>query len=125
FDRTGARVLTQGQDGTARIWEAASGREIAALKRLTELGGTPFEPFDARIWDAESGRENMALCSEGMPRVPFDGECKRVVTPWAEDMVRIWDAESGNLSAVFKGHTREVRFPAFAPAGKRSSTPSR
>src|SRR5262249_3955734 len=102
FDRAGTRVLTKGADGTARIWDAGSGREIAVLKKVTELGGAPFAPVDARMWDDDRGREIVALCVEGMLRVPLDIACKRVVTPWGDGTVRIWDAVSGKLSTVFK-----------------------
>jgi WD40 repeat protein len=119
FDHTGKRVLTEGQDGTARIWDAESGREITVLKKLSELGGGPFASVDARIWDADSGKEIVALCAEGMRRVPFDAACKRAVTPSSDNTVRIWDAESGKLSADLKGHTGEVRVAAFSPNGKQ------
>ncbi len=32
FDRDGQRVLTAGFDGSARVWEARSGKQLATLK---------------------------------------------------------------------------------------------
>jgi acyl carrier protein len=91
FDRTGEHVVTAGSDGTARIWNAASGRNVRVL--------------------AVQGRVARTAA--------FDPEGKRVVT--ADDnawnTVRIWDVATGRLLAVLP--TSSSSSAAFVSEGKR------
>src|SRR5262249_30170985 len=68
----GKRVVTASWDGTARIWDAESGREIAVLK------------------------------GHMLSSAAFSGDGKRVVTASWDGTTRIWDAESGTEIAVLK-----------------------
>lgn len=69
FSPDGSRVVTASEDGTARVWEAASGRELAVLRGHTDA--VTFVKFDhdgsrvltasedatARIWDSVPVRQ--------------------------------------------------------------------
>jgi WD40 repeat protein len=58
FSPDGRRVLTTG-DGTAKLWDVASGREVAALKaRGMPIGDAVFSPDGCTIWGGldEDGR---------------------------------------------------------------------
>ena len=74
-------MVTASDDRTARIWDAESGKEIAALK----------------------GHDNLVRSAA------FSGDGKRVVTASDDSTARIWDAESGKEIAVLKGHNSSVR----------------
>ena len=88
--------MTASSDNTARIWDAASGKQIAVLN------GHAFLVNSAA----------------------FSGDGKRVVTASADGTARIWDAESGKQIAVLKGHAGFVRSAAFSADGKRVVTAS-
>jgi WD40 repeat protein/serine/threonine protein kinase len=88
----GARALTAGKDGTARLWDLASGRQLRVLEHRSMVYSTAFAP---------------------------DG---RLVATGAQDgAVRIWDPESGSLRATLAGHQDIVGRLLFAKDGLLAS----
>ena len=68
FNADGTRVVTASRDGTGRLWNAASGAELACLRHNDEVWGAAFSAAGvrvvtaswdktARVWDAASGAE--------------------------------------------------------------------
>jgi WD40 repeat protein len=94
--RGGERAVTASNDNTARIWDVASGREIAVLTAHTK-----------EVWSAA-----------------FSPDGKRAVTASADHTARIWDVESGRELLVLKGHTGGVVSATFSPNGKQVATAS-
>jgi WD40 repeat protein len=88
--------VTASEDNTVRLWDSASGAEIAVLS------GHEYEV-------------NSAVFS-------FDG--RRVVTASADDSARLWDTASGAEIAVLSGHDGTVKSAAFSPDGRRVVTAS-
>ena len=72
----GSRIVTGSEDNTARIWDAASGRELAQLT------------------GHEGGVRSVAVTPDG----------SRIVTGSEDSTVRIWDAASGRELAQLTGH---------------------
>jgi WD40 repeat protein len=67
FSSDGRRIVTASSDRTARIWDAASGREIRVL----------------------SGHD------DGVTSASFSSDGNRIVTASDDQTVRIWDVASG------------------------------
>src|SRR5437870_12747372 len=73
FSPDGQRIVTGGSDQTAKVWEAASGRQLLQLKgHSAEISSVAFSPDGQRIvtgrgdvaekgWDAASGREMLTV----------------------------------------------------------------
>ena len=73
FSSDGKQILTGSYDHTARLWDAASGKEIALLVNLNEFSAAIFSPDQTRIltsywyggamlWDANTFRPIGVLC---------------------------------------------------------------
>jgi WD40 repeat protein len=55
FGPDGGRMVTASEDGTARIWDAATGREVTVLRvHETCMLSAAFSPDGARIVTASS-----------------------------------------------------------------------
>lgn len=94
FSPDGQRLVTASDDGTARIYEVGTGREIAAC-----IG------HGACIWPAR-----------------FDDKGGRILTASSDRTARIWNARSGKIEATLNGHRALVFDASFDPAGERVLT---
>jgi WD40 repeat protein len=127
------RSITASEDKTARIWDAATGKEIAVLRGHEDVvNSAAFGPDGsriitasgdntARIWDAATGREIMVLRGhEGVVNsAAFSPDGSRIVTASGDKTARIWDAATGKEIAVLRGHEDVVNSAAFSPDGSR------
>ena len=77
----GARVLTQPSDNiaAARLWDAATGKEIAKLERLTKE------------------YENFAFRAEGALVAARESSSQEAAASGGGNTIKIWDAETGRL----------------------------
>jgi hypothetical protein len=137
FSPDGSRIVTASDDSTARIWDAASGKEIAVLRghkgRLQSaafsLDGsriiTASDDSTAGIWDAESGKEITVLREEEHMRfrvsAAFSPSGARAITV-SGDGANIWDAASGKEIAVLRHGS--MTSAVFSPDGSRIVTTS-
>jgi WD40 repeat protein len=81
--------VTAAEDKTARIWDAASAKEIAVL------GG-----HDGCVYSAA-----------------YSPDGTRIVTASEDRTARIWDAATAREIAILRGHESGVECAAFSPDG--------
>jgi WD40 repeat protein len=88
FDHTGALLATASLDGTARLWDATTGRELRRLTHRGEVHAVAFSP-----------------------------DAGRLATGSRDGSVRIWDIPGGDELAVLQRHKNAVVGLAFDAAG--------
>jgi WD40 repeat protein len=135
FSPDGTRILTASKDGTARIWDAATGHELASLRGSDgEVHSAFFSPDGKRIvttslgtmqiWDAATAKEIAVLRGRGVVSAAFSADGSRIVTASADKSAAIWDTATGKPIRLLQGHTGPVMSAAFSPDGSRIVTAS-
>lgn len=96
----GKQVLTGHQDKIARLWDAATGKE---LRRFRSLFG---------------GHSDDILC------VAFAPDGKQVLTGSQDRTARLWNSTTGQELRRFQGHSNSVTSVVTSPDGKQVLTGS-
>lgn len=89
ISRDGRWVLTASDDGSARLWQADSGKEVRR-----------FEGYDG-----------------GVSAVDFDPAGGRVLTAGTDSAARLWDMATGRVVKTLLGHTGPLTSAAWSPSG--------
>ena len=138
FSADGRRILTGSHDKTAKVWDAASGKELVTLKgHRDEVECAAFSPDErrivtgsddrtARVWEAASGRELLVLKGHtaSILSVAFSPDGQRIVTGSWDKTAKVWETASGRELLTFKGHSDNVMSVMFSRDGKRIVTGS-
>ncbi len=90
FDPAGTQLLSAGMDGTLRLWEVRSGKEVR------------------RFVGHKMGVTAAALSPDG----------KRALSGGMDHSVRLWDVTTGQELHRFEDHTEVVSGVAFSPDGR-------
>ena len=73
--------------------------------------------FTARIWDAATGKELTVLRghTDAVRSAAFSPDGTRIVTASDDETARIWDAATGKEITVLRGHEYPVSFRRLQP----------
>jgi hypothetical protein len=91
YSMDGQRVAVSSPDSSIRVYESATGKEIAALRGHTGI-----------VYEVDYSEDGQWLGSAG-----------------ADDTVRIWDARTGNSLSVLKAGRGGMFSVTFSPDGQR------
>jgi WD40 repeat protein len=121
FSADGSRIVTASSDSTARIWDAATGKEIATLRgHDRNVFFAAYSPDGrrivsasadktARIWDAATAKEIAVLRGHDdtlmPPSAAFSPGGSHIVTASWDKTARIWDATTAKEIRVLRGHS--------------------
>jgi WD40 repeat protein len=128
YSPDGSRIVTGSTDRTARIWDAASGKEIAVLGHDQEVTSVAFSPDGSRIlttsgttvriWDAVNARQVAILPrqSHDLPwySAGFSSDGSRIVAV-SKMRTAIWDTVRAEETIALRGGTSA----AISPDGSR------
>jgi WD40 repeat protein len=104
FRPDGKRVATSGSDGTVRVWDAATGKQLLLLEQPPYVSTVMYSPDGsrilsasqdktARIWDAQTGAEmaRLDIHTDIVQRAEFSHNGNYVVTASNDHTAGLWD----------------------------------
>jgi WD40 repeat protein/serine/threonine protein kinase len=143
FSPDGRRVVTACWDGTARVWDVATGQALfPPLRHAEGEQCAAFSPDGsrvaigssdgtARIWDANTGAllapplKHKGSGFRGAVRhVEFSRDGRRLLTAGMDATARVWDAATGKEFTPPLSHKDWVWHAAFSPDSLRVVTAS-
>ncbi|WP_073483970.1 WD40 repeat domain-containing protein [Streptoalloteichus hindustanus] len=133
-----------GTDGTVRLWDAASGHQLAELPAGTPrtdgdnpgilsvnkvafspdgrtLASAAFSVDGFRLWDVAS-RQQIAVFPTPATAVAFSPDGATLVATAPDHTVQLWDVATRQLRATLSGHENYIWDVAFSGDGRRVAT---
>jgi WD40 repeat protein len=129
----GKWLATGSTDGTARLWEMATGKEVRAFQGLAaqvasvSLSGdgkwlaTGGSDNIARLWEVATGKEARAFHHgrfSWVTSVSLSDDGKWLVTSALDKTTRLWEVATGKEVHAFRGHPGIVRAVSLSRDGK-------
>jgi WD40 repeat protein len=127
-------VVSASRDGTAKVWDADTGREVTTFRgHRAALTGVAWQPrggqvasasWDgtARVWDPATGAEVLQPLDGGagsLHGLSFDRDGGALATAHHDGSVRVWDTTTGRQRVcIAQAHDHPVLGVTFSPDGK-------
>ena len=118
-------------DRTARVWEVATGENIATLETSGMVLGTAFSPDGkclatgannktVTLWCTKTWQPMATLDTVSFESFAFSPDGSRLVIggTWPEQRIQVWDVETRELIVALSGHKSDVESLAFSPDGR-------
>jgi WD40 repeat protein/GTPase SAR1 family protein len=133
FSPDGKNFLSSDKDGTLKLWDAGSGKEVRTFPGHNKPArGCAFSPDGTRIlsayedrilkmWDVDSGKEIRSFSGHkgSVNHCAFSPDGKQILSASGDHTLKLWDAGSGKEIRSFSGHKGPVNNCAFSPDGTK------
>ena len=121
------------QFGAAKLFDAATGRELATLQRFelatdwtealafspdSKLVAVCSQMGNVQVWEVASGRLHAAFSSHdsgGCCAFAFSPDSRTLATAGHDATVKFWDVVTGQERCTLKGHQGPIRSLVFTP----------
>jgi WD40 repeat protein/serine/threonine protein kinase len=139
FSPDGRHLASASSDGTVRVWDVTTHKEVVSPPRRHGAGatGVAFSPDGqrlatagldgmVRVWDTTSWKP-LLIRSEatgGVWCVAFSPDGRRLAWGSTDATVKVADATTGEVLQTLRGHTGWVQSVAFSPDGRRIASAS-
>lgn len=127
FSKDGRQIVTSDGARTARLWDAAAGKEVRRFEgHSNDIASVTFSPDGrfvmtlseaVRLWETATGKELLRFCAEGAARAAFSPDGRQVVTGDGSSQIALWDVPTGKELRRFKVELDGVSV-AFSPDGR-------
>jgi WD40 repeat protein/tRNA A-37 threonylcarbamoyl transferase component Bud32 len=143
FSPDGTRIVSAGQDRTVRIWDAATGKELArhtdppkdTLEHVRAVAYSRDGSFlvsasrefrAADVWDAATLRPRHLLRHAApVTAIAISPDSRLIATGSEGRDIQLWDAATGKSLRTLVGHGEEPTCLTFSPDGERLASGSR
>lgn len=137
YSRDGSRIVTAAADGTARIWDARTTKQLLVLhvERKGSLQDAQFSPDGSkvvtcgidhltRVWNAHTGRLIATLKgdTDWVDTAVFNPQGTRVLTASADGWTRVWDPTTAKQIWALPGTKTPFLSAAYSPDGNAIAT---
>jgi WD40 repeat protein len=139
YSADGELLATAGHEGTVKLWETTTGRELMTLQGHNgEVNCVAFSPDGrtlasasddqmVRLWDTRSGKQQRHLPGHKgeVHCVAFSADGKLLASAGEDKIVKLWDPVTAQPLADFRGHTDMIESVAFTADGQLLASASR
>ena len=114
-------------DRTAKVWEVATGKNIATLESSGMVRGIAFSPDGkclatgttrtVTLWCTKTWQPMATLDTVSFESLSFSPDGSRLIIggAWPEQRIQVWDVETRELIVELSGHKSDVESFAFSP----------
>ena len=132
FNNNGDHIVTASEDGTARVWEVATGRLLASLLHTGAVNHASFSPDGSRVltasshmaqvWDWARGQTVTPPIthSESVTAAKFSPDGRKVMTASRDHTAQIRELTTGTPLLI--EHGEAVKDAAWSPDGRLVAT---
>ena len=136
FSADGTRVVTVGDDRTARVWSSDGAAPPIVLRgHKGAVHGVAFSPdgtrvvtasWDrtARVWSADGTGAPVVLAghAKALRSAEFSGDGLRVITASEDHTAKVWRSDGSGDAVTLYGHEGAVLHASFSPDGSQVVT---
>jgi hypothetical protein len=131
----GRRVITASEDGTAQVWDAATGEPVGKqLKHGSPVWTAQLSPDGSRvltlssdglatIWDLSAGTATPLTSSVPVKEAFLSPNGSQVLTISDDSAALLWESGSARRRFLFQ-HEQPLRHAGFSPDGRLAATAS-